>query len=262
MNPEEPLPAGDQTPESTWFAEHYGEAVGHIIDFHAAVGISLEGKRVADIGCGDGIIDLGLAHKARPEQLIGFDIEPTNVDHLLAQAHKEIAITELPAELEFHQSSPEAIPAENASFDHLVTWSAFEHVVNPVAVLKEMRRIIRPDGVMFLQLWPFYHSERGSHLWDWFPEPFHHLNQLAGEISEEARRSDRHPKEWTEMMVREFGNLNRITLDELQRSILASGFTIRRFELYTNPVQLTPELARYPLSVLGISGVKLLATAN
>ena len=64
------------------------------------------------------------------------------------------------------------------------------------------------------------------------------------------------------MMTREFRSLNRITLDELQRCILAAGFDISKFELYTNPVHLTADLARYPLSQLGISGVKLLASAR
>jgi hypothetical protein len=46
-----------------WFTEHFDEAAGKILDFLDGDGISLEGRRVGDIGCGDGIIDLGVALK-------------------------------------------------------------------------------------------------------------------------------------------------------------------------------------------------------
>jgi hypothetical protein len=62
------------------------------------------------------------------------------------------------------------------------------------------------------------------------------------------------------MMAREFQHLNRITVDELQRSMLAAGFVVRRLELLTSPSQLTPELERYSWLDLGISGIKLIAT--
>ena len=41
---------------------------------------------------------------------------------------------------------------------------------------------MKPDGFFFLQLWPFYHSARGSHLWDWFDDPFLNLTQPEDEI--------------------------------------------------------------------------------
>ena len=75
-----------------------------------------------------------------------------------------------------------------------MTWSVFEHARDPLGLLREMRRIVRPDGELFLQLWPFYHSFRGSHLWDWFPEPFHHLGQSVEEVEAGVRASDAPPR--------------------------------------------------------------------
>jgi len=165
----------------------------------------------------------------------------------------------LPAELEFRQSAPSSTPAEDASFDLVYSWSAFEHIGDPVGVLREIRRIIRPGGVFFLQLWPFYHSAKGSHLWDWFEQDFHHLLAGEREIVEQMRASDRHDGGWTEYMAREFEQLNRVTLGELQRAVLTAGFDVRRLELLSSTVLLTPELARYSWSDLGIGGIKLLA---
>jgi ubiquinone/menaquinone biosynthesis C-methylase UbiE len=248
-----------RTPESEWFWDHYEGAAGQIIEVCESSGITLEGRDVADIGCGDGIMALGVCHRARPRKLTAFDIVPTNADVLLARSSAEGIGKELPVALEFRESSPTATPAEDESFDFVYSWSAFEHIADPIGVLTEIRRIIRPSGVFFLQLWPFYNSAKGSHLWDWFEQDFHHLVMGEREIVEQMGDSDRHSKEWTEYMTREFEHLNRITLDELQRAVIVSGFDVRRLELLSSPTLLTPELARYAWADLAIGGIKLLA---
>jgi hypothetical protein len=129
-------------------------------------------------------------------------------------------------------------------------------------VLREIRRILAPGGAFFLQLWPFYFSAKGSHLWEWFPEDHHHLQRAESEIVEELLASDLKPRDWTEMMGREFQHLNRITVDELQRSMLAAGLVTKRLELLASPTALTPELARYSWLDLGVSGIKLIATPD
>jgi ubiquinone/menaquinone biosynthesis C-methylase UbiE len=249
----------DDTPEAKWFWDHYDWASSEVVAFLESGGMTLAGREVADIGCGDGIIDLGIVHRAGPARLVGFDVNPVDVDHLLTRAREEGVDATMPSALEFRVSEPRAIPAEDAAFDVVVTWSAFEHVAEPVSVLREARRILRPGGVLFLQLWPFYYSERGSHLWDWFPEGFHHLTQHEDEVRDAMGVASPDAAEWPKYMFDEFRRLNRITVDELQRAILAAGLSVRKFELLTGSVHVTDELARYPLSQLGIAGVKLLA---
>lgn len=121
---------------------------------------------------------------------------------------------------------------------------------------------MKPDGMLFLQLWPFYYSERGSHLWEWFPDGFHHLHEHHTETTAKLDRSELKERGWTEMMSREFVHLNRVTLDELQRCILAAGLSVVKLELISHTVMVPRELARHPLSDLGIAGVKLLATPS
>src|SRR6185312_10101450 len=80
------LDAPNNTPsrraESQWFWDHYEMAAGQVIETFAAEGISLTDRVVADVGCGDGIIDLGILHKARPRRLVGFDLNLTDTAHL------------------------------------------------------------------------------------------------------------------------------------------------------------------------------------
>jgi SAM-dependent methyltransferase len=247
-----------------WFHDHFCNAAEQVVDFLAGDGISLEGSVVADIGCGDGIIDLGIVVRARPAKLVGFDIRAVNTEGLLDMARTagvpEVA-RGLPAALEFRTSRPRQLPADNASFDHVLSWSAFEHIAEPVAVLREAKRVLRPGGVLMIQLWPFFHSEHGSHLWEWFPEGFAHLRLTPDELAERVLASGCDP-DWGTRMMREYPHLNRITLDDLQRALLAAGFVVVKLELLTNAVHIPVELAHLPLSLLGIAGVKLLAVSD
>jgi uncharacterized protein (TIRG00374 family) len=250
---------GDES--SRWFWDHYDGAAGEVISFLEGDGISLTGRRVADIGCGDGIIDLGVAHRAAPAQLVGFDITPIDLDHLAELASKEGVDPSLPRCLEFRTSDVTRLPADDSSFDIVFTWSAFEHVADPTALLRDMHRVLVPDGVLMLQLWPFFHSEHGSHLWKWFPEGFVQLLRSTEEIEDFVRANSDDDPAWAEYMLGEYKTLNRITLDELHQCLLAAEFRVGKIELVSGPVHIPAELSRSPLSLLAISGVKLLATA-
>jgi ubiquinone/menaquinone biosynthesis C-methylase UbiE len=249
-----------RSPESQWFWDHYDVAAGQILEAFSAAGISLTDRTVADVGCGDGIMDLGLLHKARPARLTGFDLNPVNTEILYSRAHAEGVDDSDRDGLAFERSEIERLPAQDGSFDLAFSWSAFEHISRPIGVLREIRRILAPGGAFFLQLWPFYFSAKGSHLWEWFPEDHHHLHRPESEIVEELLASELKPPDWTQMMGREFQHLNRVTVEELQRSMLAAGFVVRRLELLASPTTLTPELARYSWVDVGVSGIKLIAT--
>jgi ubiquinone/menaquinone biosynthesis C-methylase UbiE len=248
-----------RSPESIWFWDHYEWAAGQVLEFLDGAGFSPAGRAVADVGCGDGILTLGLARRLGARRVVGFDINPVDVSYLTRRAQEEGVPADLPRELEFCVCEPERLPADSNTFDLVSTWSAFEHVADPLSVLGEIRRVLRPEGILYLQLWPFYFSERGSHLWEWFSQPFHHLFRHQAAIIEALQSSDLKSREWTDVMAREFSHLNRITLDELQRCILAAGMSVVKLELLTNPVIVPPELARYSLADLGVTGVKLLA---
>lgn len=242
-----------------WFKEHYDDAAQQVVDFLGGDGISLEGKQVADVGCGDGIIDLGVAHKAAPAMLTGFDLLPTDTDRLRRLAASMGAGEELPANLRFAQSAPTGLPAADDSFDVIFSWSTFEHVLRPVEMAREIRRVLKPDGVVMIQLWPFYHSEHGSHLWEWYPEGFVHLRELPDAI-EAAVRGEPHPEpDWIDDRLEEFRTLNRITVDELQLALHSGGLRVAKLELLTHAIHIPPELAYVPLTRLGIAGVKMLA---
>jgi SAM-dependent methyltransferase len=249
--------ATEMFPEERWFADHVG-AAREVIEFLGGDGLSVEGKLVADIGCGDGIIDLALAHEGHPARLDGFDLNLTDADNLLDQAKRHEYLEEMPENLRFVASSPDRIPADDGSYDVLVSWSCFEHVSQPVAMATEMRRVIRDHGVLFLQLWPFYYSEHGSHLFDWYPSGFPHLVIPHDELRARVLEEDHKPL--SEYIWNEYENLNKITVDDLGAALYEGGFTVSKVELISAATHLPPEVAHLPLSQLLVSGIKLLAT--
>jgi SAM-dependent methyltransferase len=254
----DPVREGRESTE--WFREHFGEAAGQIIDFLGGDGIELTGKDVADVGSGDGIIDLGVYERTEPARLVGFDILETDTRQLLEFARRERVADGLPNGLEFRRSEPTRLPADDNSFDVVYSWSTFEHVTEPIDLLRDVNRVLRPSGVMMIQLWPFYHSEHGSHLWQYFPEGYVQLLRDDADIETFVRENPGPEPEWAEYLLAEFRSCNRITLDGLQTALLAAGFRVAKLELLTQAVHVPPGLTRYPLSQLGIAGVKLLAT--
>jgi SAM-dependent methyltransferase len=256
-----PSPGAPHPPAAPvpWPDESFTGAAGQIISFFGDEGIDLCGTRLADIGCGDGVTDLGVFLRADPAVLVGFDLTPVDTASLAARAAAEGVATSLPHGLRFETCGPEHLPAEDDSFDHVFSWSAFEHVVRPNAVLRDVHRILRPGGTLMIQLWPFYHSKHGSHLWDWFPDGFPQLLHDPFEIERRVLAEPDKGPGWTVELLRAFRELNRITLDDLHRALLYARFTVTKLELLHEPFHVAPELSHLPLSLLAIAGVKLLA---
>ena len=245
-----------------WFWDHYDWAANQIVSFLADDGVVLAGRAVADVGCGDGFIDLGIARTARPARLVAFDVTATDVDHLRTVAAAQGTGGDLPPMLQFVTCGATTIPAAAAEFDVVVSWSAFEHIADIDRVAGEIARIVKPDGTVFVQVWPLYFSERGSHLDEWLPDPFVHLardhDEIAGEVR--AKAGDAGKAGWGEYMLREFATLNRARLDDVQAALHRAGLVVEKVEIESKAVRIPREVSlAHPLTDLAVAGFKLLA---
>ena len=126
-------------------------------------------------------------------------------------------------------------------------------------MLRDIRRILKPGGVLFLQLWPFYNSEHGSHLWQWFPDGFAQFEHSDDEIAAQIEADEATDPGWGAMMMREYRALNRVTLDDLGVAIERAGLRVARLKLITNDCFIPASAKGTPLSALAIGGVQLLA---
>jgi SAM-dependent methyltransferase len=92
------------------------------------------GMALLDLGCGPGTITVGLAAAVAPGQAVGVDLDP-------ALPEGATGITVIAADV--HQ-----LPFADNSFDAIYASALLQHVADPLAVLREARRVARTGAVI------------------------------------------------------------------------------------------------------------------
>ncbi len=105
-------------------------------------GVGLAGKRVLDVGCGLGGIDVLLAREHRAGHVVGIDIEAP----LIARARQLVAEAGLSHRITLELVSPGPFPHEADSFDVVFTKDSIIHVPDKTAFYREVLRVLRPGG--------------------------------------------------------------------------------------------------------------------
>ena len=101
----------------------------------------VEGKDVLDIACGEGYGSAMLARRARSVK--GVDIADDAVAHASA-AYRDIS------NLAFMQGDAAQIPLDDNSVDAVVSFETIEHHDRHREMLSEIRRVLRPDGLLVI----------------------------------------------------------------------------------------------------------------
>jgi SAM-dependent methyltransferase len=99
--------------------------------------------RLLDCGCGPGTVTLGFAEAVVPGEVVGVDIESGQV-----QAASALARERQVENVRFEVGSIYKLPFPDSSFDAAYAQSVLLHLREPLAALKEMRRVLKPDGVV------------------------------------------------------------------------------------------------------------------
>jgi SAM-dependent methyltransferase len=101
------------------------------------------GARVLDVGCGPGTITLDLAAHVAPGRTIGVDREAS----VIAEARR-LLDSQPTSGVEFRTADAYALGFDDGSFDVVHAHQLLQHLSDPVAALVEMRRVLRPGGVL------------------------------------------------------------------------------------------------------------------
>ncbi|MEU1210206.1 class I SAM-dependent methyltransferase [Nocardia sp. NPDC005825] len=94
-------------------------------------------RRIADIGCGTGILTTRIHRELRPDAVYGVDASAG----MLEQARTRSA------EVRWRHSAAEHLPFDDGALDAVVTTSAFHFFDHPAA-LREFHRVLAPGGLV------------------------------------------------------------------------------------------------------------------
>lgn len=125
-------------------------------------------KTVLDVGCGAGGKSLFYASKGA-KKVVGIDIVERYKEESESLA-KELGISNF----EFQIQDASKTTFDDNTFDTIIMNDAMEHVANPVEVLNEMKRILKPGGKLYVNFPPYNHPF-GAHLSDVIGIPWVHL---------------------------------------------------------------------------------------
>jgi SAM-dependent methyltransferase len=101
------------------------------------------GMRLLDCGCGPGSITCDLAGIVIPGEVLGIDFDPKQVELATAYAAQR-GVTNV----RFQPADVYALPFPEGSFDAVFASGLVEHLSEPLRALQEMRRVLRPGGLL------------------------------------------------------------------------------------------------------------------
>jgi SAM-dependent methyltransferase len=173
----------------------------------------LKDRVVLDFGCGEGEDAVEVARRCA-RKVIGVDLR----ENVLDLARNRAAEAGLSGKCVFTTHTEKTA-------DVILSIDAFEHFSERAAVLKIMRRLVKPDGCVIAAFGPTWYHPLGGHLFSVFP--WSHL--VFTENALIRWRSD-----FKTDGARKFGEveggLNQMTINRFERLIHESDFRFGSFE--------------------------------
>ena len=200
----------------------------------------LRGLHILDIGTGLGgklpfyVLNAGAA------TVVGIDLNVQSVhianNHVMSQDLMREACG-----IKVMASDAARLPFSDNHFDAIVSINVFEHIERLAEALSECYRVLKPDGMAFLHLPPYY-SPWGPHLENWIHFPWPHLFFSEKTLMRVAAREDAQQR-LNERFVQasridwachgdRIPDVNRVTLGRFRQMVQDAGFSIVQLRLF------------------------------
>jgi SAM-dependent methyltransferase len=118
-----------------------------------------DGERILDVGCGTGSLTFALPKAAAIGEIAAFDFSPVFVEEA-QRRNTDPRIT-------IRQGDATAVPFEDGRFDRALSLLVLHFVPDADKAVAEMRRVVRPGGVVAAAVWDHLGGMSGMRmLWD------------------------------------------------------------------------------------------------
>jgi SAM-dependent methyltransferase len=185
-----------------------------LLGYLSKYGVSFPGKKLLDLG--SGIAGYALIFAQQGAQVFCLDLQPVQIKS--------------PDNIVIVRGDALAIPFGRDQFDFIFCASLIEHVHDPLRLLNEVERSLKPGGLAYLSFPPYY-SPKGGHEFS----PYHYLGErLALRL---VSRKDKVP-DWvadhyqSQEQTESFANLYqgwglfRMTISKFRRLIRSSNLEL------------------------------------
>ncbi|MDE3009088.1 MAG: methyltransferase domain-containing protein [Acidobacteriota bacterium] len=144
-----------------------------------------EDQALLDVGCGPGTISADFARRLSRGRVLAID----NAATIIEQATIDADFADL-TNLTFEVRDVYATGLADDSFDVVHAHQVLQHVTDPVAALREMRRVVKPDGLVAVR-----DTDFGA--FTWYPEDerlsrwlaiYHEMTRRNGAQADAGRR--------------------------------------------------------------------------
>jgi len=168
-------------------AATFGTMAGHYdaLDLMVRLAQAHEKDTVLDVACGPGIVACAFAKKTA--HVRGIDLVPAMIEKAKA-AQEEQNLKNMSWEV----GNVNPLPYAHCSYSIVVSRFAFHHFTDPLAVLKEMSRVVNWEGrVLVTDV--YITSKEQSHLYDQMEklrDPSHTRALMLGELTDMYKEAD------------------------------------------------------------------------
>ena len=163
--PDSPVAGTDLTKESESYTHGHHESVLRSHRRRTAANSAafllphlLSDMTLLDVGCGPGTVTVDLAERLTQGSVVGVDASDDVLESArgLADAHGTKNIS-------FEHANAYELPFEDSSFDVVFAHQLLQHLSDPVAALREMKRVAKPGGFVAVR-------DADYEAMTWYPE--------------------------------------------------------------------------------------------
>jgi len=126
------------------FVDEFLEAWG---EFPASPPVPLDGARLVDLGTGTAQIPIELVGRGTGCRIVAVDL----AGEMLKLARRNVAEAAVEETVEIAEVDAKSLPWDDGQFDGVISNSIIHHIAEPVRVMDEMVRVLKPGGLLFVR---------------------------------------------------------------------------------------------------------------